>query len=58
MNLKFHASVAKELKIKVKKLGRLNPTFVEFAGEKLVEGGLFDTPTILNRVKRVCAKYL
>ena len=36
MALKFKASVAKWLKLKVKKFLRLIPTFVEVAGEKLV----------------------
>ena len=34
--MKFKASVAKWLKLKVKKFLRLIPTFVEVAGEKLV----------------------
>ena len=41
-NLKFYTSVAKGLKLKVRKFGGLNPTFVEFTGEKLIGGvGLF-----------------
>ena len=48
-NLIFYTSVAKGLKLKVRKLGSLTPTFVEVTGEKLVEG-LFGTPPILNRV--------
>ena len=36
MALKFKASVAKWLKLKVKKFLGLIPTFVEVAGEKLV----------------------
>ena len=38
--LKFCTSVAKGLKIKVRKISGPNPTFVEVTGEKLV-GGLF-----------------
>ena len=38
--LKFYSSVAKWLKLKVRKFWELSPTFVEFTGEKLV-GGLF-----------------
>ena len=44
INLKFYTNVAKGLKLKVKKLWGLAPTFVEITGEKLVggrEGGLF-----------------
>ena len=48
-NLIFYTSVAKGLKLKVRKLWSLTPTFVEVTGEKLVEG-LFGTPPILNRV--------
>ena len=40
-NLKFCASVAKGLKIKVRKFREPNPKFVEVTGEKLVEGGPF-----------------
>ena len=36
MALKFYTSVAKGLKVKLKKLLRLIPTFAEFTGEKLV----------------------
>ena len=39
-NLKFYISVAKGLKLKVKKFSGLILTFVEVTGEKLV-GGLF-----------------
>ena len=39
-NLKFYASVAKGLKLKVRKFWGLTPTFVEVRREKLV-GGLF-----------------
>ena len=42
-NLIFYTSVAKGLKLKVRKLWSLTPTFVEVTGEKLVEG-LFGTP--------------
>ena len=35
-NLKFYNSVAKELKLKVRKFWGLIPTFVEVTGEKLV----------------------
>ena len=43
MVLKFYTSVAKGLKLKVRKFWELIPTFVEVTGEKL--------PPILNRVK-------
>ena len=36
-NLKFYTSVAKGLKLKVRKFWRLVPTFVEVTGEKLVK---------------------
>ena len=35
-NLKFYTSVAKELKLKVRKFWRLHSTFVEVTGEKLI----------------------
>ena len=43
MALKFYTSVAKWLKLKVKKFLGLIPTFVEVTGEKLV-GCLFGPP--------------
>ena len=49
-NLKFYTSVAKGLKLKVRKFWGLIPTFVEVAGEKLVGGESF-LPHILNRLK-------
>ena len=64
-NLKFSNSVAKGLKLKVKKFVGLIPTFVEVTGEKLVSGrgvrggeGYFlplpsPCPLIVNRVKRI-----
>ena len=48
-NLKLYTSVAKVLKLKVRKFGSLIPTFVEVTGKKLV-GGPFCPPPILNRV--------
>ena len=48
MALKFYTSVAKSLKLKVRKIWGLIPTFVEVTGEKLVVASL---PLILNRVK-------
>ena len=44
-NLKFCNSVAKELKLKVRKFWGPTPTFVEVTGEKLV-GGSFCPPPI------------
>ena len=44
MALKFYTSVAKGLKLKVRKICRKIPTFVEVKGEKLV-GGFFVHPT-------------
>ena len=55
--MKFHASVTKVLKLKVRNFLGLVLTFVEVTGEKLVgAGGLFapslpSPPLILNRVK-------
>ena len=53
MVLKFYASVAKVLKLKVRKLRGLILMFVEVSGEKLVGkgkggGGVFTSP-ILNK---------
>ena len=47
--LKFFTSMAKQLKVKVRKFWELIPPFVEVTGEKLV-GETF-CPSILNRVK-------
>ena len=50
-NLKFYTSVAKRLKLKVRKFGKLNSTFVEVTGEKLVgEASQPLPPPILNRI--------
>ena len=53
-NLNFYFSVAKELKLTVRRFWGLIPTFVEVTGKKLV-GDLFAPPSppppILNRVK-------
>ena len=38
INLAFYASVAKVLKLEVRKFCELSPTFVEVTGEKLVAG--------------------
>ena len=51
MNLKFYTSVAKVLKLKVRKFWGLIPQFAEVTGEKPV-GGLFVLPPILNRVNK------
>ena len=47
-NLKFYTSVAKGLKLKVRKFWGLILTFVEVTGEKLVAGGV----GVLNRVNK------
>ena len=53
-NLKFYASVAKGLKLKVRKFWGLIPAFVEVTGEKLVGGAFMPPPPIiLNRVKTI-----
>ena len=49
-NLKFYASVAKRLKLKVRKFWELILTFAEVTEEKLVGGGFL--PPSLNRVKK------
>ena len=43
MNLKFYASVAKGLELKVRRFWGIIPTFVEVREEKLV-GGLYAPP--------------
>ena len=43
-NLKFYASVAKGLKLKLRKFWRLIPTFVEVTGEKLVGWAVLHPP--------------
>ena len=48
--MKFYTSVAKGLKLKVRKFWEIIPTFVEVTGKKL-EGGLFAPSPVLNRVK-------
>ena len=57
-NLKFYTSVAKGLKLKVRKFWGLIPTFVEVTGEKLVGGGGggFLPTSILNRIKHIRLK--
>ena len=49
MALKFYTSVAKGLKLKVRKFLGIIPTFVEATGEQLV-GRIFLVIPILNRV--------
>ena len=49
MALKFYSSVAKRLKLKVRKFLGLMAATAEFTGVKLV--GAFLPPPILNRVK-------
>ena len=52
MVLKFYTSVAKRLKLKVRKFWELTLTFAEVIGEKLVGGGGGGKKApILNRVK-------
>ena len=51
MALKFYTSVAKRLKLKVRKSWGLILTFVEVTGEKLVGGPFW--PAIWNRVNRL-----
>ena len=49
--MKFYTSVAKVLKINVRKFWGPDPTFVEVIGEKLVRGAFLPSLPILNRVK-------
>ena len=56
MALKFYTSVAKVLKVKVKKLLRLIPMLVEFTREKLIGGFFAPPPPTLNRVKEATVK--
>ena len=49
-DLTFYTSVAKKLKLKVRKFPGLIPTFVEVTVEKLIRG-LFASLHILNCVK-------
>ena len=51
MVLKFYTSVAKRLKLKVRKFWELTLTFVEVIGEKLVGGGAGKKAPVMNRVK-------
>ena len=55
MALKFYNSVAKGLKLEVRKFWELIPTFVKVTGEngEVGGGGLFGPP-ILSRVKVFC----
>ena len=55
MALKFYNSVAKGLKLKVRKFWGLIPTFVKVTGEngEVGGGGLFGPP-IISRVKVSC----
>ena len=50
VTLTFYTSVAKGLKLKLRKFFGLSPTFVEVTGEKLLERR--SPPLILNRVKK------
>ena len=56
MALKFYSSVAKGLKLKVRKLCELIPTFVEVTGEKLVRGPLLATINIREKTKEKKAR--
>ena len=44
MALEFYTNVTKGLKLKIRKFWDLIPTFVEFTGEKPIEGHLCPTP--------------
>ena len=44
-NLKFYTSVAKGLKLEVRKFWGLIPTFVEVTGEKLIGGTFWPPPS-------------
>ena len=53
-NLKFYASVAKGLKLKVRKFFGVVPTFVEVTGEKLVGGPLCAPPSRIWLILLLC----
>ena len=55
-NLKFYISVAKGLKLKVRKFWGVVPTFVKITEGKLVGGAFLGPPPILNRVKGIISK--
>ena len=50
-NLKFCTSVAKGLKLKVKKFWGPNPTFVEITGEKLVGWAFLSLNPLLHPIQ-------
>ena len=52
-NLKFYTSVAKGLKLKVRKFWGLIPTFAKVTEERLVRSAFLSSPSIFNRVKAV-----
>ena len=54
MALKFYNSVAKGLKLNVRKFWGLIPTFVKVTGENGEVGGGFLVPPIISRVKVFC----
>ena len=61
LTLQSYGSVAKGLKLKVRKCWRLIPTFEEVTGEKMLGGFFFaPSPPIQNRVylKLKAQKYL
>ena len=49
-NLRFYTSIAKGLKLKVRRFLGLIPTFVEVAGEKLVWGTFLPPPSPSSRI--------
>ena len=51
-NLTFYTSLSKGLKLKVRKIWRLIPRFVDVAREKIGRGAFLGSHPILNRVKR------
>ena len=56
MTLKFYTSVAKGLKLKVRKFCGLSPTFVEVTGEKLLGRAFLPTPDpgLTSCVRLIC----
>ena len=59
MTLKFYTSVAKGLKLKVRKFRGLNPAFVEVTGEKLVgRGGTYSPSPSRIGLKNKNYKYI
>ena len=58
MGIRFYTSVVKGLKLKVRKVSGLSPTFVEITGEKLLEGTLLPPTPLPPSQSRIKLKKL